>query len=109
MILNEKESIKSSNNDFAKWIEQEYFEQAKAYRIALWKAWQTVIDFPMPVIISELRMVALPTFNKYEGPTPRSEQQQIFNTIRKPDFAQIRVEFIKQNITALAPDTQQLL
>jgi hypothetical protein len=85
-------------NDFAKWIEQEYFEQAKAYRIALWKAWQSVIDFPMPVIISELRMVALPKFSKYNGNVPRSEQTAIFNTIRKPDFATIRAEFIKQYI-----------
>jgi hypothetical protein len=99
----------NQNVDFTTWLTNEYFEQAKAYKIALWKAWQSVIDFPMPVIISELRMVALPTFNKYEGLTPRSEQQQIFNTIRKPDFATIRAEFIKQNITALAPDTQQLL
>lgn len=94
--------------DFTEWLTNEYYEQAKNYRLALYKAWQTVADFPMPVIISELRMVQLPTFSKYEGSTPRSEQQALYNTIRKPDFVQIRAEFIKQNITALAPDTQLL-
>ena len=83
-----------SSNDFTTWLTNEYFEQAKQYRIALHKAWQTVIDFPMPVIISELRMVALPTLSI----KLTLEQTAILNTIRKPDFSQIRAEFIKQYI-----------
>lgn len=93
-------------NTYTEWLIEQHYKAAQHYRVALYKAWQSVVDFPMPVIVSELRMVALPKYDSCTITLPRETMVEIYNKIPKPDWQQIRIDFIKQ-LTALATDTQQ--
>ena len=90
----------SYEKEFTTWLQDESYRVAQAYRVALWKELQDLKDIirATPIIISHLRSVEIPKYNKYEGLLCKATQLVIYNTLPKVDFPLIRTEFINQHL-----------
>lgn len=94
-------------HNFKEWLISENYRISQAYRLALWQELQHLDGMPNAIKISHLRLVDFPKYNKYSGDLSREKQTAIFNEVRKLDKQEIYTTFIKENLTALATDTQR--
>lgn len=90
--------------EFKDWLISENYRIAKEYRLLLWQEYNkakiffgAINEIVKPVLISALRKIELPPYNKYDGNLDRKLQIEIFNKIPKIEKQDILVKFILEN------------
>ena len=100
---------------FTEWLLAENYRIAQEYRKLMYaeliecrKTYGEDLGLEMPVFLSTIKKdIDMPPYNKYEGSLSKEKQLEIFNRLPKLNKDAIRQQFIKENLTALATDTQQ--
>lgn len=88
---------------FIDWLENEQYRIACEYRKKLYleirEAKKVMGDnnsLYLPILISSLKKISIPPYNKYEGVLCKEKQKDIFNKARKFDATDILHETIKK-------------